>query len=57
MNDVDMTHPWRTHKGVVVSEALARAQAYHVAIRDILLNEWDPIGVSGCPEAQDEHDS
>ncbi|HEY0077582.1 MAG TPA: hypothetical protein VGB73_02980 [Pyrinomonadaceae bacterium] len=26
-------------------------------IRQILLHEWDPIGVSDVPEAQDEYDS
>ena len=27
------------------------------AIREILLKEWDPIGVNDIPEAQDEYDS
>ena len=27
------------------------------AIREILLKDWDPIGVSDIPEAQDEYDS
>jgi hypothetical protein len=26
------------------------------AIRQVLLKEWDPIGVAECPEAQDEYD-
>jgi hypothetical protein len=26
-------------------------------IRDILLHEWDPLGVSQIPEAADEYDS
>jgi hypothetical protein len=26
-------------------------------IQKILLNEWDPIGIQGIPEAQDEYDS
>ncbi len=34
-----------------------RAKVYHAAIREILMNEWDPIGVSHIPEAQDEYDS
>ena len=34
-----------------------RAKHYHAAIRAILLTEWDPIGVSHIPEAQDEYDS
>lgn len=28
-----------------------------VIIRKILLTEWDPIGVSDIPEAQDEYDA
>ena len=40
-----------------MNDYLARAQRYHAAIRTILLNEWDPIGVSQIPEAQDEYDS
>ena len=34
-----------------------RARHYHGAIHTILLTEWDPIGVSHAPEAQDEYDS
>lgn len=34
-----------------------QARIYHDAIRRILLKEWDPIGVSEIPEAQDEYDS
>lgn len=26
-------------------------------VRDLLLNEWDPIGVKDCPEARDEYDT
>ena len=26
-------------------------------VRDVLMREWDPIGVSGIPEAADEYDS
>lgn len=26
------------------------------AIRDVLMQHWDPIGVSGIPEAPDEYD-
>jgi hypothetical protein len=29
----------------------------HRMIAEILLREWDPIGVSDYPEAADEHDS
>lgn len=36
---------------------LDRARHYHAAIRTVLLTEWDPIGVSQIPEAQDEYDS
>lgn len=27
------------------------------SIRDILLRDWDPIGINDVPEAQDEYDS
>jgi hypothetical protein len=27
----------------------------HRKIEDVLLNDWDPIGVAGVPEAQDEY--
>jgi len=29
----------------------------HLAIGEMLLREWDPIGVSDIPEASDEYDS
>jgi hypothetical protein len=25
-------------------------------VRDVLLRDWDPIGISGIPEAKDEYD-
>ncbi|HTS16554.1 MAG TPA: hypothetical protein VMP11_03180 [Verrucomicrobiae bacterium] len=34
-----------------------RAKRYHQAIHDILIKEWDPIGVGDEPRAQDEYDS
>ena len=40
-----------------MSEYRERAKAYHEAIRKALLDEWDPIGVDGIVEAQDEYDS
>ena len=33
-----------------------RAKRYHAAIREILLREWDPIGVGDIPQAHDEYD-
>jgi hypothetical protein len=27
------------------------------AIHDVLIHEWDPIGIGDVPEAQDEYDS
>jgi hypothetical protein len=39
-----------------MSQYLHRAQNYHAAIRNILLKEWDPIGVAHVPEAEDEYD-
>ena len=33
-----------------------RFRQYHEAIRNVLLREWDPIGVADEPAAQDEYD-
>lgn len=40
-----------------MSKYLNRAREYHNAIRKILMDEWDPIGVNHIPEAADEYDS
>jgi hypothetical protein len=40
-----------------MSKYLEQARSYHSAIRDVLLREWDPIGVAGIPQAIDEYDS
>ena len=40
-----------------MSEFLDRARQYHEAIGEILLREWDPIGIADEPAAQDEYDS
>lgn len=34
-----------------------RARAIQESIRDILLRDWDPIGINDVLEAQDEYDS
>jgi len=34
-----------------------RAREIQDAIRQILLHDWDPIGVQDVPQAQDEYDS
>jgi hypothetical protein len=39
------------------SEYLSKATKYYNAIKNILLKQWDPIGISGIPEASDEYDS
>lgn len=39
-----------------MSEAAERARALHRMIKDVLLKDWDPIGVQAIPEAQDEYD-
>lgn len=31
-------------------------QTLHRKIREVLLKEWDPIGIQDIPEAQDEYD-
>jgi len=43
--------------GLRVSERLQQARDYHAATREVLMREWDPIGVSDIPEAADEYDS
>ena len=40
-----------------MSERGDRARDYHRAIHEILMNNWDPIGVQGIAEAQDEYDA
>ncbi len=40
-----------------MNENLERARKLHGIIGDVLLMEWDPIGVQDIPEAQDEYDS
>jgi len=40
-----------------MSEFISRTKDYQEAIREILLREWDPIGVADTPEAHDEYDS
>jgi hypothetical protein len=40
-----------------MNERLHRAQIQQEAIRQVLLRDWDPIGVAHVPEAQDEYDS
>lgn len=40
-----------------MSERLQQARDYHAAIREVLMREWDPIGVSDIPQAADEYDS
>jgi hypothetical protein len=40
-----------------MSEHLNQSALLHRKIREILLKEWDPIGVRDIPEAQDEYDS
>lgn len=44
-------------EGKIMRKHLDRAQKYHRRIREILMNEWDPIGVSDTPEAENEYDS
>jgi hypothetical protein len=41
----------------MASEEQLRARSIQESIRDILLRDWDPIGINDVPEAQDEYDS
>ena len=38
-----------------MSDSLFKIQQIQATISDVLLKEWDPIGISGVPEAQDEY--
>jgi hypothetical protein len=40
-----------------MNKHLDRAPRYHERIRDVLLREWDPIGINEIPMARDEYDS
>ena len=40
-----------------MSDRLEHAKSLQDAIRQVLLCEWDPIGVADVPQAQDEYDS
>ena len=42
---------------VDMSDQTQRARAIQESIRQVLLRNWDPIGVNDVPEAQDEYDS
>jgi hypothetical protein len=33
------------------------ADRHHLAVRNILMSEWDPVGVKGESRARDEYDS
>ena len=40
-----------------MSERLQQARDYHAAIREVLMREWDAIGVADMSGAADEYDS
>ena len=42
---------------LIMSDRNQRAREIQESIRQVLLRDWDPIGVSEVPEAQDEYDS
>lgn len=39
-----------------MNQFLDRARATQSAIKRILLEDWDPIGISSLPDAQNEYD-
>jgi hypothetical protein len=47
---------FRGERSALMSEAGERARALYEKIREVLIKEWDPIGVQALPEAQDEYD-
>ena len=42
---------------LIMSERNQRAREIQESIKRVLLQDWDPIGVSDVPEAQDEYDA
>jgi hypothetical protein len=42
--------------GASMRERLRRVKSCQDAIRAVLMREWDPIGVAGVAQAQDEYD-
>ena len=40
-----------------MSDRKQRVREIQGSIRQVLLRDWDPIGVSDVPEAEDEYDS
>lgn len=40
-----------------MSDRNQRAREVQESIRQVLLQDWDPIGINDVPEAQDEYDS
>ena len=40
-----------------MSNFAEKAKHYHSLIHEILLKEWDPIGIGHVPAAKDEYDS
>ena len=40
-----------------MSDAIEHARTLHQKVKNILMQDWDPIGVQAIPEAQDEYDS
>lgn len=40
----------------MMSGAVGRAQILHMKIKEVLMQDWDPIGIQSIPEAQDEYD-
>ncbi len=48
----------KNEDGVMVHETdRVRANKIRALVRDVLLRDWDPIGISDIPEAKDEYDA
>ena len=41
----------------MASDEQRKARSIQESIRNILLRDWDPIGINDVPEAEDEYDS
>src|SRR5437867_11803711 len=52
-----MRTPWRRVGSSVMHSRGRRAREIESQIAEILLHDWDPIGVADEPQARDEYDS
>ena len=54
--DAQKTRASQLNRYIAMDQKTKRAKEIQNNIRDVLMQKWDPIGVSDVPEAQDEYD-